>query len=274
MKTIILIVSGLADIPEEMSGGKTPLMLASTPALDALARCGCCGTLRVCPEGIVPTRENAILSLLGYDFRRGVPSPQLLSKFGKSERVLTAEDDLSYFIIPKFSGHGVVISAHPEVRGIGKLAMLKPIWPDGNENESGNRFSTLANLAIESIATHEFVMLHVESVASMSRKGDAVGKSQAIERIDNELIRPIADYVWNAKEQMNMVVVSDNIYPWRLGHPIDGEVPAVVYFNDDLPYDTPRFDEKSVEDGPLNIPLPGDLIRMLISFEPVFDDAV
>lgn len=274
MKTILIIVSGLADIPEEMSGGKTPLMLASTPALDALARCGCCGTLRVCPGGIVPTRENSILSLLGYDFRRGVPSPELLSKFGKSDRVSTAGENLNYFIIPKFSGHGVVISAHPEVRGIGKLTMLKPVWPDGDADERGTRFRTLADLAIESIINNEFVLLHVESAASMSRKGDVAGKSHAIEQIDSDLIRPIADYVWNAKEQMNMVVVSDNIYPWRLGYPIDGEVPAIVYFNDDLPYDTPRFDEKTVEDGPLNIPLPGDLIRLLISFEPVFDDAI
>ena len=41
----------------------------------------------------------------------------------------------------------------------------------------------------------------------------------------------------------------------------EGEVPAVVYFNDDLPYDTQSFDEASVVDGPLGTPLPGDLIK-------------
>lgn len=271
MKTILIIVSGLADLPEEISGGKTPLMLASTPALDALARCGCCGTLRVCPDGVYPTRENAILSLLGYDFRRGIPSPESLAKFGKTDSFLFDGEDLRYFIIPKFSGHGVVISTHPEVRGIGKMALLKPLWAPGYFPENVNMLKTLADQAIRSIEHREFVLLHVESAASMSRQGDRRGKQHAIERIDSDIIRPIADYVWNAKEQMNMVVVSDNIYPWSVGHPVEGEVPAVVYFNDDLPYDTPRFDERTVEEGPLNIPLPGDLIRMLISFEPVFD---
>ncbi len=258
MKTILVIVSGLADVPDRMLGGKTPLMLASTPALDALARCGCCGTLRVCPEGVAPTRDNAIFALLGYDFGKGVPE------------VATCRP----FIIPKFSGHGVVISSHIKVRRIGELALLKPIDPDRLCELGVPVLRTMADLAIQNILDHEFVMVHVESAAAMSRKRDPYGKQGAIERIDNDVIRPIADYVWNAKEQMNMVVVSDNIFPWRLGAPVEGEVPAVVYFNDDLPYNTPRFDEKTLEEGPLNAPLPGDLIKLLISFEPVCDDMI
>lgn len=256
MKTILVIISGLADLPDRMLGGRTPLMAAATPALDALARCGCCGTVRVCPEGVKPTRDNAIFALLGYDFSKGVP----------------AIETCRPFVIPKFSGHGVVISSHIRVRRIGELALLKPIDPDRLGELGVSVLRTMADLAIRNIADHEFVMLHVESAAAMSRKRDPYGKQKAIERIDNDVIRPIADYVWNAKEQMNMVVVSDNVFPWRLGSPVDGDVPAVVYFNDDLPYDTPRFDEVTVGEGPLNAPLPGDLIKLLISFEPVFDD--
>lgn len=258
MKTILIIISGLADLPDTMLGGKTPLMSASTPALDALARCGCCGTLSVCPEEVEPTRNNAILALLGYDFGKGIPTA----------------DTLRHYVIPKFSGHGVMISSHPEVRRIGEAAFLKPLDPNGPRPEGISLMGRMSQLAIEAVMKNEFVVLHVESAAAMSRKHDPMGKQRAIERIDSEIIRPIADYVWGAREQMNMVVVSDNIYPWRLGSPVAGEVPAVVYFNDDLPYDTPRFDEMTLEDGPLNAPLPGDLIKLLISFEPVFDDAV
>ncbi len=87
--------------------------------------------------------------------------------------------------------------------------------------------------------------------------GDLKGKIEAIERIDRDVINPIADYVWNAKVQMNMVVVSDHITSWRMGRPVRGRgTTAVVYFNDDLPYDTQSFDEASVVDGPLGTPLP------------------
>ena len=79
----------------------------------------------------------------------------------------------------------------------------------------------------------------------------------------------MADYVWNAKMQMNLVVTGDYVTSWQDRRRLHGEVPAVVYFNDDLPYDLNRFDEESVKEVPLNAPLPGDLIRLLISFEPL-----
>ena len=115
-------------------------------------------------------------------------------------------------------------------------------------------------------------MLHIDAAERRGRMGDLKGKIEAIERIDRDVINPIADYVWNAKVQMNMVVVSDHITSWRMGRPVRGEVPAVVYFNDDLPYDTQSFDEASVVDGPLGTPLPGDLIKKLITFEPYVED--
>lgn len=256
MKTIFIIVSGLADVPDKILGGKTPLMLATTPALDALARCGCCGTLRACPEGVAPTRKNCILSLLGYDFGKGV---QDLS-------------EMRHFVIPRFSGHGVMISRHEEVRKIGELALLTPIDPGLTTGVEENVIERMAELAIECCRDQEFVAVHVEGAAAMSRRRNPEGKQRAIELIDSRLIRPIADYVWNANEQMNMVVVGDCVFPWRLGHPVEGEVPAALYFNDDLPYDTQSFDEVALEEGPLNVPLPGDLIKLLISFDPNYSE--
>lgn len=272
MKTIILIISGLADLPDSSLGGKTPLMLADSPALDALAKCGCCGTLRVCPDGVPLTRANAILALLGYDFSKGAPDPEAIARFGKSDSVSPDSESLRCFVVPKFSGRGVMISSHAEVRGIGKLAMLRAVDPGEGRSEGETALQRMAALALAAIEKEELVVIHVESAASMARKHDPEGKIRAIEQIDSEVVCPIADYVWNAREQMNMVVVSDTVYSWRKGSPVEGEVPAVVYFNDDLPYDTPRFDEAALDEGPLNVPLPGDLIKLLISFEPVFED--
>lgn len=272
MKTIFVIISGLADVADHSLGGKTPLMLAHSPALDALAKCGCSGTLKVCPDGVELSRANAILSLLGYDFSKGAPDAEALARFGKSDSVSPDAEGLRCFVVPKFSGRGVMISSHAEVRGIGKLAMLRGIDPAEGRKEGETVLQRMASLALDAVGKEEFVAVHVESAASMARKHDPDGKRRAIEQIDREVVCPIADYVWNAREQMNMVVVSDTVYPWRTGRPVEGEVPAVVYFNDDLPYDTPRFDEEALNEGPLNVPLPGDLIKLLISFEPVFED--
>lgn len=272
MKTIFIIVSGIADIPYEETCGKTPLMLADTPSLDALAKCGCCGSILTLPEVVELSSHNAILSMLGYDLGKEMPSAESLEKFGKSALMTPESGAPGFFIIPKFSGHGVVISARPAVKGIGKMALLHPldIITDTNGGESTLR--QMADAAINAIEKEEFVFLHVECAAAMSRKGDLRGKIEAIEKIDRDIITPIADYVWNAKEQMNMVLTTDCITSWKTRKNERGEVPAVVYFNDDLPYNTDRFDEQSVEEGPLNAPLPGDLIRKLITFEPLIED--
>ena len=268
MKTIFIIVSGIADIPDLELEGRTPLMLAATPSLDALAKCGCCGSIMTVADDVPLTKTNAILSLLGFDFRKTPPSGEELDHFGRSESVGEADKGIDYFVIPKFSGHGVVISAHPAIRGIGKMALLTPLDMRTCHFDGDNMLRGMADAAIEAIEDHEFVLLHVECAASMSRKGDLKGKIRAIENIDADVITPIADYVWNAKLQMNMVVVPECVMSWRSRGNERGEVPAVVYFNDDPPYNMSTFDEESVVDGPLNTPLPGDLIRKLVTFEP------
>lgn len=264
------MISGLADLPYEELEIKTPLMGARTPSLDALARCGCCGAIYTVPEEVPLTRENALLGVLGYDFRRGIPDPADLYKFGAARDSYEAPESLPYFVIPRFSGHGVVIARSLISHGIGKMALLKSVEADySNPDISADR--ARVDLALKEITCMEFVLLDVECHVPKGQ-GAFEAKMRRIEEIDREVITPLADYVWNAKEQMNMVVVADVITSCRTGKIHDGEVPAVVYFNDDLPYETEKFDEESVLEGSLNAPLPGDLIHKLMTFEPLIDD--
>jgi 2,3-bisphosphoglycerate-independent phosphoglycerate mutase len=67
MKFAIVIPEGAPDRPVEELGGRTPLSAARTPMLDELARRGRLGTARTIPEGMHPTGEVGLLSVLGYD---------------------------------------------------------------------------------------------------------------------------------------------------------------------------------------------------------------
>lgn len=266
----MIVIGGMADIPDVASEEKTPLMLAATPSLDSLAKVGCCGSVLTLPETCEVTSEAALLALLGYDLERGLPSRQALDAFGAG----FDPDDrrLRYFIIPKFSGHGVVISDSLMARGVGRMALLRPYVPiDDDGYPVPFPLNYQAEVAVKAIEEYDFVLIYVGLPHEYSLKGDLEGKIKALERIDSELVTPIADYVWNSKFQMNLVVTGDHISSWRNRSVMRGEVPAVVYFNDDLPYDTSRFNENSVLEGPLNAPLPGDLIKKLITFEPVLD---
>jgi len=60
----------MADRPLEALGGKTPLMSARTPSMDALARQGEVGLARTIPKGLPKGSEIANLSIFGYDPKR------------------------------------------------------------------------------------------------------------------------------------------------------------------------------------------------------------
>ncbi|MFZ5775535.1 MAG: cofactor-independent phosphoglycerate mutase [Thermodesulfobacteriota bacterium] len=66
MKYVILVGDGMGDRPIAELAGKTPLMVANTPAMDRVASQGELCLLRTVPEGFPPGSDVANLSLLGY----------------------------------------------------------------------------------------------------------------------------------------------------------------------------------------------------------------
>lgn len=67
MKYAILVGDGMADRPMDSLGGRTPLQIARTPWMDAMAREGILGLVRTIPEGFSPGSDIANLVILGYD---------------------------------------------------------------------------------------------------------------------------------------------------------------------------------------------------------------
>jgi 2,3-bisphosphoglycerate-independent phosphoglycerate mutase len=66
-KTIIFLGDGMADEPIDKLGGRTPLQVAHTPGMDAIARDGRNGTLFTLPAGFPTSSEVANMSVLGCD---------------------------------------------------------------------------------------------------------------------------------------------------------------------------------------------------------------
>lgn len=69
MKYIIMLGDGMADLPIEALGGKTPLECANKPCIDALAKVSEVGIVRTVPEGMKPASDIANLSVMGYNPR-------------------------------------------------------------------------------------------------------------------------------------------------------------------------------------------------------------
>jgi len=67
VKRVLLVPDGMADEPIAELGGRTPLAVADTPAMDGLARSGTVGLVRTVPSGMPPGSDVGNLSVLGYD---------------------------------------------------------------------------------------------------------------------------------------------------------------------------------------------------------------
>lgn len=67
MKYLILLGDGMADLPHEKLGGKTPLELANKPLIDRLATYGELGLCDTTPKGCEPGSDVNNMAILGYD---------------------------------------------------------------------------------------------------------------------------------------------------------------------------------------------------------------
>ncbi len=67
MKLIYVAIDGMGDLPIKSLGNKTPLEIAKTPNLDALAKSGKTGLMYSVGKGVAPESDVAVISLLGYD---------------------------------------------------------------------------------------------------------------------------------------------------------------------------------------------------------------
>lgn len=67
MKYALILGDGMADYPVPALGGRTPLEVAATPAMDLLAKTGKVGLVKTVPDGYKPGSDVANLGALGYD---------------------------------------------------------------------------------------------------------------------------------------------------------------------------------------------------------------
>ena len=67
MKYVICVPDGCADLPVPALDGSTPLEVADTPVIDALAARGTVGRAAVIPPGLPPGSDVGNMSIFGYD---------------------------------------------------------------------------------------------------------------------------------------------------------------------------------------------------------------
>ena len=119
---------------------------------------------------------------------------------------------------------GAVVGAVDLVRGIGRLAGLDVLDVPGATGDLDTDYGAKARAAIEALADHDLVWVHVEAPDEAGHMGDLREKVRAIERVDAEVLAPIMAL----RERPGVLVVPDHLTPLRTRTHAAGPVPFAI----------------------------------------------
>lgn len=81
-KLLYVLLDGVGDRPDPALGGKTPLEIARTSALDSLASKGVMGSVYTVGRGIAPESDVAVFHMLGYKLGEDYPGRGVVEAVG------------------------------------------------------------------------------------------------------------------------------------------------------------------------------------------------
>lgn len=159
-----------------------------------------------------------------------------------------------------FGKTGVMISAVPLCQGIAKLVGLEaPIVP-GATGELDTNYEGKVFMALELLKERDFVAIHIEAPDECTHAGDLEGKLEAIKRINDLVIFPIAERMEGKDYRLLFISDHKTLIATR-GHDAD-YVPYMLYDSrkdsgNGLPYNEtagekgPRYEDGAATCMPL-----------------------
>ena len=134
----------------------------------------------------------------------------------------------------KYGVHGSVISAVPLIKGIGMCMGLKSVQVQGATGTIDTNFKAKAEAALKELETKDFVYIHVEAPDECSHRGELKNKILSIERIDEQIVKPILDKLEKTKEKYKLLIMPDHFTPLSLKIHTAEPVPFLLYKSDSL----------------------------------------
>ncbi len=399
MKYVIILGDGMSDRPLEQLGGKTPLMVADIPNIDALCARGRCGKFVTVPEDMHPGSAVANLAVLGYNARevfqgRGVleaasmgveldptdlamrcnlicieddiiknhsaghitteestgiinelnrtigsldmifhpgvsyrhlfvmkngsdkiactpphdvpgtpftdvmiraassegeatatslnslilKSQAILEKHPVNQKRISAGKDPANSVWFWSPGHrpkmktmqelynikGAVISAVDLVKGLGIYAGMDVIEVEGATGLYDTNYEGKARAAVEALADHDLVYLHVEATDEAGHEGDIDLKIRTIEYLDKRIVKFIAEETAKMTEPVAIAVTPDHGTPCAVRTHVHDPVPFLIYNPLLEPDAVTRYDEESTKRGSFGTIVGDQFMKALI----------
>ncbi len=146
----------------------------------------------------------------------------------------------------KYGIKGAMISAVDLLKGIAVGAGMHNMTVEGANGGLHTNYEGKAHAAVDSVLDggYDFAYVHVEAPDEMGHQGSVERKIQAIENLDQRVIKVIKDQMDASGEDYCMLVLPDHPTPIRVRTHTNGAVPYVIYNSTKQEKKVCRYSEK------------------------------
>ena len=147
--------------------------------------------------------------------------------------------------------NGVMISAVDLLKGIAVGAGLTNIEVEGANGGLHTNYEGKANAAVKALLEDgfDFAYIHVEAPDEMGHQGSMERKLQAIENLDEKVIKVVYDALSASGEDFRMLVLPDHPTPIVLRTHSSEPVPYILYDSTDHKESVLKYNEKDAKAG-------------------------
>lgn len=168
---------------------------------------------------------------------RPANSPWLWSPGGKPALPSFAE---------KWGLRGAIISAVDLIKGIGICAGMEVIEVEGATGNYHTNYGGKAQAAISAYQNGvDFVYIHVEAPDECGHRGEVENKVHSIEKIDQQILRPVYEYLQKSTEPFKILVLPDHPTPIALRTHTSDYVPFFLFDSTNVRAGAPVFCEEN-----------------------------
>ncbi|MBO4548390.1 MAG: cofactor-independent phosphoglycerate mutase [Abditibacteriota bacterium] len=164
----------------------------------------------------------------------------------------------------KYGMKGAVIAGVDLIKGLGRLAGLDVPDVEGATGYIDTSYENKARAAMEALADHGFVFVHVEAPDEAGHERNLTEKVKAIESIDRVIVGGIRRYLKEAGEDYRMLLMPDHPTPVSTGSHSSEPVPFVMYDSRMDTKSNAEYDELSALASPVRLGAASGLMDVLL----------
>lgn len=159
-----------------------------------------------------------------------------------------------------------VISAVDLIKGIGIAAGMKAVDVEGATGNFHTHYRAKGDAAIAQFKDgQDYVCIHVEAPDECGHRGEVENKVACIEKIDEEILKPVYEYLIKCKQDFKILVLPDHPTSVMTRTHTADAVPFFLYCSADEVAGVKNFCEESAQATNLHIPKGQQLTDLLTS---------